>query len=84
MELFATPNVSMSYEADVATLTIENVAMGIAGIYRCVARNDAGEDEVESKVTVEGQYLMVHVLMILLVQTCYISYVYLVSLLVQH
>lgn len=55
MELFPTPNVSTSYENEVATLTISSIRSNMAGIYRCLATNDAGDDEIEAKVTVKGR-----------------------------
>lgn len=56
MELFATPNVGITYADEVATLSVKNVTKEIAGVYRCIAKNDAGEDEIEAKVVVEGKF----------------------------
>lgn len=54
VELFESPNVAMSYENEVATLTIQTTKIESSGVYRCVAVNDAGDDEVEALVTVKG------------------------------
>ena len=58
MELFPTLNMAMSYTDDVAELTVKSVNKDSGGAYRCVAVNDAGDDEVEAKITVEGVCLM--------------------------
>lgn len=44
----------MTYQDDVATLSINSTSKDTAGVYRCVASNDAGDDEVEAQVTVKG------------------------------
>jgi len=57
MELFSTPNVNIVYENEVTTLTINKVNKDHSGVYRCLATNDAGEDEVEAEITVEGNFM---------------------------
>ena len=55
MELFPTPNVKISYQDDVATLVIKRMTTEQAGVYKCQATNDAGEDEIEAKVVTESK-----------------------------
>lgn len=49
------PNVKMTFENNVVSLTITTVAIGHGGNYSCQVENEAGQQKCEATLTVQGQ-----------------------------
>lgn len=49
------PNITMSFENNVASLSITVVSSSHAGKYLCHAENEAGQQKCEAALTVHGQ-----------------------------
>ncbi|GBN61603.1 Peroxidasin [Araneus ventricosus] len=56
----ALPRVFRYHVSSTGTLTIKNVQKNDAGVYQCVATNQVSTIAVESKIDVEGNYLVYH------------------------
>ena len=57
-ELQPTPKVKLTHEDDVCTLTVTNITPNSAGVYKCVAKNTAGEATHKATIKVTGMPLM--------------------------
>lgn len=49
------PNITLSFENNVASLSIATVAISHGGKYLCQAENEAGQQKSEATLTVQGQ-----------------------------
>lgn len=49
------PSITMSFDNNVATLSIATVAISHGGKYLCQAENEAGQQKSEATLTVQGQ-----------------------------
>lgn len=49
------PSITLSFENNVASLSIATVALSHGGKYLCQAENEAGQQKSEATLTVQGQ-----------------------------
>lgn len=48
------PNIAMTFENNITSLTIANIGMSHDGKYTCQAENEAGQQKCEAKLSVQG------------------------------
>lgn len=48
------PNIAMTFENNIASLTIAKIDVSHDGKYTCQAENEAGEQKCEAKLSVQG------------------------------
>lgn len=48
------PNITMTFENNIASLAIAKIAMNHDGKYTCLAENEAGQQKSEAKLSVQG------------------------------
>lgn len=63
------PNIKMTFENNVASISFSSVEIKHGGKYTCLAENEAGQQKCEAVLTIQGQNTFLFVRSIVRVQT---------------